>query len=381
MELVLQRPQRKESVKKYSVLYVDDEPVNLRIFQHAFKRDYNIYTALNGFDALEILNEKHIDLIITDQQMPRMSGVDLLAKIVPKHPNIVRMIMTGFSDIGAIIRAVNEFGLDKYLVKPWDRDQLKVEFDKALAKKEKEQSAMSAATSGESVVKVSDSMLPRESDLQKIVENSFIVHDSTPENNNSYWFSEKDGKILVSLLSTSKNSASLVGLKSFISLNLIESVYRIGNLDPSEVLSVVLTKVKERYFDSSETLGDLDISMVVIDPDNKKIEFSGVNQNTYYFDSNEKMKMLNGGNESWNIKGNDLPQLKTNKADDVTEVYFISKGLFNQTVTDDNGAADGVSFLQYLRSIHQLPMSEQSSKVADNLNLDSAKTMIGLSIK
>ncbi len=381
MELVLQRPQRKESVKKYSVLYVDDEPVNLRIFQHAFKRDYNIYTALNGFDALEILNEKKIDLIITDQQMPRMSGVDLLAKIVPKHPNIVRMIMTGFSDIGAIIRAVNEFGLDKYLVKPWDRDQLKVEFDKALEKKEKEVEAKGKTNVDDSVVKVNDSLLPREADLQQYIQDSFILYDNTAVNNNSYWFGEKDGKIVVSFFNTSDNNASLVGLKSFLSLNLIESIYRVQDLEPAAILTNVLGKVAGRYSDSQEELGDLDISVMVLDQKAKTVSFSGVNQNAYYFDEQSKMKMLNGYNEAFQIKGGDVPSLKSSSAENVTEAYFVSKNILNQIVNEDDPAAEGLSFLQYMRGLHDQPMKEQSGLIKDKLSGEKTKCMIGLSLK
>ena len=381
MELVLQRPQRKESVKKYSVLYVDDEPVNLRIFQHAFKRDYNIYTALNGFDALEILNDKHIDLIITDQQMPRMSGVDLLAKIVPKHPNIVRMIMTGFSDIGAIIRAVNEFGLDKYLVKPWDRDQLKVEFDKALEKKEKEVQANSASNHDDSVVKVNDSLLPREEDLKQYVKDSFILYDNTAVNNNSYWFGEKDGNLIISFFNTSENSASVVGLKSFLSLNLIESIYRNKDLEPSVILTQVLEKVSARYKDANENLGELDISILVADQKGKSVQFAGVNQNAYYFDEQNKMKMLNGWNEPFPIKGGAVPAIKPSKADNVTEAYFVSKNILNQIVPSEDSSAEGLSFLQFMRELHDKPMKDQSSSIGDKLAGEKTKCMIGLSLK
>ena len=378
MELVLQRPQRKEATKKYSVLYVDDEPVNLRIFQHAFKRDYNIYTALNGFDALEILNDKHVDLIITDQQMPRMSGVDLLSKIVPKHPNIVRMIMTGFSDIGAIIRAVNEFGLDKYLVKPWDRDQLKVEFDKALAKKEREKDVAGEESANDAVVKVSDSLLPLESDLQQYISSSFIVHDSHASNNTSYWFAEKDEKVVLAFFDTSISSASVVGFKSFISLNMIESVYKVQSMDPAQILSNVLNKAKLRYANSADQLGALDMSVVVLDQKKKSIGFSGINLNSYYFDTNGKMKMLNGGSESWDIKNGNVPALSTTVAEEVSEVYFISKGLFDQVVAVDNGSTEGSSFLQFLRSIRQKPMTEQADSIRENLSEDVAKSMIGI---
>ncbi len=117
---------------KYNILYVDDEEANLRIFKYTFNRDYNVFIATSGEEALEIIETNDIHLIVTDQRMPRMTGVDLLKLIVPKHPNIIRMILTGFSDIEALIEAVNEVRIHKYLRKPWNRDELKETFDHEL---------------------------------------------------------------------------------------------------------------------------------------------------------------------------------------------------------------------------------------------------------
>ena len=117
------------AVDKYNILYVDDEEVNLRVFKYAFQKDYNVLTAVNGAEALEVMKDHEIHLIITDQRMPSMTGVDLLKRVVPKHPQIIRMIMTGFSDVGVLIDAVNDIGINKYLRKPWDRDDLKSTID------------------------------------------------------------------------------------------------------------------------------------------------------------------------------------------------------------------------------------------------------------
>lgn len=375
MELVLQRPQRKETAKKYSVLYVDDEPVNLRIFQHAFKRDYNVYTASNGFDALDILNEHKMDLIITDQQMPRMSGVDLLAKIVPKHPNIVRMIMTGFSDIGAIIRAVNEFGLDKYLVKPWDRDQLKVEFDKALEKKEQEDTAQSQNSLNDSVLKMNESLLPRESELQSIVKDSYIVYDQSVNNNYGYWFGELDDKVVVGFFNTTENTPSAVGAKSFLSLALSELVYKSKELDSEKLLKDLFSKMDERYSDI-KNIGKIDVSLAVMDKSTKELSVCGVNQNVYYFDTNDKLKMLNTGNQSYEV-GKSGGELKKIVAKDMTEAYFISKNMINQIVPT-NTDSDGVAFLQYIRTIRSSKMTDQAKNIKKELASDNSKCMIGI---
>jgi len=113
-------------------LYVDDEEVNLRIFERAFKNHYEVFTAISGADAIALLESQPIDLIMTDQRMPNMTGVELLIKIVPKYPNIVRMIMTGFSDEEEILRVDDEVGLDRFMVKPWNKSEVQEEFDRAL---------------------------------------------------------------------------------------------------------------------------------------------------------------------------------------------------------------------------------------------------------
>ena len=70
MEVMLDRRYKSKAVKEFNILYVDDEVVNLRIFRQSFKRDYNVYVAQDGLEAIEILKTNRIDLIITDQQMP-----------------------------------------------------------------------------------------------------------------------------------------------------------------------------------------------------------------------------------------------------------------------------------------------------------------------
>lgn len=378
MELILQRPQKKDSVKQYSVLYVDDEPVNLRIFQHAFKRDYNVFTASNGYDALELLNENKIDLIITDQQMPKMSGVDLLAKIVPKHPGIIRMIMTGFSDIGAIIRAVNEFGLDKYLVKPWDRDQLKAEFDKALSKKKKEDSSSKSADVDDSVIKINGSIMPTETELKELLPESFLIYDNSAENQHGFWFGEKAGTIAVAFFSLEGNSSSAVAIKSYINLALSELFYKSSEASSSNLLSKLFAKIRVKFADASDLLKPMDISLALLDSNSKKITYSGTNQSIYFFDGESKLRMLNGEKDAYHVVDNPDPSISEVKAEGITEVYFISKSMVNQIIPSSNSSTEGVSFLQYMRGLTEDSMSDKVGKIVQQLSGDKAKCMIGL---
>ncbi|MBU2887983.1 response regulator [Gilvimarinus agarilyticus] len=378
MELILQRPQKKEAVKKYTVLYVDDEPVNLRIFQHAFKRDYNVLTVDNGMEALEMLKEQKVDLVITDQQMPRMSGVDLLAQVVPKYPDIVRMIMTGFSDIGAIIRAVNEFGLDKYLVKPWDRDQLKAEFDKALKKREEEAVKPKGDDIADSVIRLNNTILPSSEDLKALIDDSFIIYDNNVENPYGFWFGEKNQKTTVAFFNANEAKGLSIALKSYVSMVLSEIVYKGTEVETSLILKQVLSRVKMKFADAADLLPSFDLSIAILDTQNKTVEYSGVNQSIYYFDDNQKLKMLSGDKETFNLVDNGIPDVKTLEVSGVTEVYFISKNMVNQIIPSNNSSTEGVSFLQFMRGMIGKKMSEQSVLITEQLTGDKAKCMLGI---
>ncbi len=115
-----------------AILYVDDERENLMIFKTTFRRTYKVFTAQSASEGLELLDKHHnIQIVITDQRMPEMTGVEFIEHIVRKSPHIVRMIMTGYSDIEAIIQGVNKGQIYRYITKPWEQGDLKITIDQA----------------------------------------------------------------------------------------------------------------------------------------------------------------------------------------------------------------------------------------------------------
>ncbi|NOZ47602.1 MAG: response regulator [Chlorobi bacterium] len=112
---------------KFSVLYVDDELVNLELFKSIFHREYNVYTALSAKEGLEILKGHKIDLIVTDERMPLMSGVEFLAKIHVLYPKIPphRLLTSGYSKPENIEKAFKNYQLNKFIEKPWRINELK----------------------------------------------------------------------------------------------------------------------------------------------------------------------------------------------------------------------------------------------------------------
>jgi len=118
--------------EKDQVLYIDDEVENLRGFQFLYKQYYKIFVVTDAKEGFEILEKNNIKLIIADQRMPKMSGVDFFEVAANLYPEVIRIILTGYSDIEAIIKAINKGKIFKYVTKPWDKDELKLIIDNAL---------------------------------------------------------------------------------------------------------------------------------------------------------------------------------------------------------------------------------------------------------
>jgi len=117
---------------KHNILYVDDEKSNLNVFKSVFRRDYDIYTASEGMEGLEIMKKEDIHLVITDQRMPGMTGVEFLKEIKKVWEKPKCVLLTGYSDHKVIKEAINEIGIYRYIDKPYDHDDMKVLIDGAL---------------------------------------------------------------------------------------------------------------------------------------------------------------------------------------------------------------------------------------------------------
>ncbi len=116
----------------YKILIVDDEPANLRTLARLFREDYEVLTAASGDEALALLGQHDVALLITDQRMPGMTGIELLKKTVPLRPRMVRIILTGYTDVDALVEAINCGQVYRYVAKPWNNDELRMNVKRAL---------------------------------------------------------------------------------------------------------------------------------------------------------------------------------------------------------------------------------------------------------
>lgn len=108
----------------YSVLYVDDEIGNLIVFKKNFEMHFDIITCESPLEAIKILKEKNIAVLLADHKMPGMTGVELLAHVKQHHPDVIRMIITAYSDLDIAMNAINIGHVHRYILKPWKAEEI-----------------------------------------------------------------------------------------------------------------------------------------------------------------------------------------------------------------------------------------------------------------
>ena len=108
-----------------NILIVDDEVHNLSALERTFRREYNVFLATGGEDALSIMKQTDITLIITDHRMPGMTGVEFLEKTLREYPDTIRIILTGYADDKTVIDAINMGHIHNCLHKPWQPEEIR----------------------------------------------------------------------------------------------------------------------------------------------------------------------------------------------------------------------------------------------------------------
>lgn len=123
-----------------NIAFIDDEPRVLRTLKMQFKRQYNVFATTDPQEFLKIIKENAIHVAVSDQRMPKMSGVEILRQVKGMSPCTVRVLLTGYADLSAIIASLNQGEIYRYLTKPWKTDELNdtmaraVEYAKVLSR-------------------------------------------------------------------------------------------------------------------------------------------------------------------------------------------------------------------------------------------------------
>ena len=386
MELMEEEIKETQEKAKYEVLYVDDEEVNLRGFKANFRKFFKVHTSTSPTEAIQILKDNTIHVIITDQRMPEMTGTQFLEKILPDHPDVVKIILTGFTDIAAIQDGINRCGIYKYITKPWDFEEMKSTLDKAMkvyqtAIDDSEHIKELEVSNIELEKKINErtrelhevnkqlidsiryagelqrSMLPADKQLERIFDEHFLLYET------KYLFSEEfiwasnfnfrneDFSFIVLLEFEGKG---LVGsLKTLIADSILNELIH----DRKVVHAGDIVKYLKEDLDlvgSNELRCDIKMGALVIDNYNRQLEFAGLGQDMMFFDSEGKGKLIQGA------MTDDMDEIEVHKVEyDAYGAYYLyTNGFFKQE--NENGIKFSYEkFQEMIRSVNGEEMGEQ----------------------
>ena len=131
-ENVIAGARQEPGAHPYTILVVDDEPAILESIELTLGDDYRVLTALSARAGLDVLEREEVSLVIADQVMPGVSGAEFLERAVAIQPRAVRILLTGYADVNAIVHAINDGKIYRYIQKPWEPDQLRLDVKTAL---------------------------------------------------------------------------------------------------------------------------------------------------------------------------------------------------------------------------------------------------------
>jgi len=114
--------------EKDTILFIDDESNNLSSFKASFRRKWRTLTTTSSDEAFQFLSDNEVGIVVADQRMPDMTGTEFLSKVREKYPDSIRILLTGYADINAVIEAINSGEIYRYFQKPWNEDLLSEAF-------------------------------------------------------------------------------------------------------------------------------------------------------------------------------------------------------------------------------------------------------------
>src|SRR4051812_14712173 len=110
--------------RRHTILVVDDEPDVVKSVQDLLRFDYKVLGTTRASEGIRLLEQEEVHVVMSDQRMPEMTGVQFLNRVRGEHPEAVRLLFTGYADIRAVIDAINQGNVFRYITKPWDPDEL-----------------------------------------------------------------------------------------------------------------------------------------------------------------------------------------------------------------------------------------------------------------
>jgi sigma-B regulation protein RsbU (phosphoserine phosphatase) len=377
----------------HPILYIDDEEDNLTVFYSTFRRNYEIHLATSGQEGMEIMKQHNVHLVIADQRMPEMTGIEFLEKIIPEYPDCIRMVLTGFSDVEAIIQAINKGRVYRYITKPWNKDGLKITIDQALetyhlkqqnkklfldlqeANKTLEKKVIERTKKIESQRKeitdslhyarrIQNALLPPDEELDMLLPSYFILNKPRDiVSGDYYWLAHKDNKVIVAVADSTGHGVPGAFMSILGVAYLNEILNQTVAIKANEILNQLRGQVIKSLHQTGkkdETRDGMEIALCVVDFKRRKLQYSGAFRPLYLIRDNV-LKEFKGDSMPIGIYDYEESSFQNEelifKENDI--IYMFSDGYVDQLGGPDRKTFRSRNFKQLLINIHQKPLHEQ----------------------
>lgn len=352
-----------------------------------------MYLATSGLEGLEIMEKHPVNLVITDQRMPKMTGIEFLEKIIPKYPECIRMVLTGYSDVEAIIQAINKGRVYRYITKPWGKDDLRITIEQALEtfnlkqqnrklfqdiqeanltlekkvieRTEKIESQRREITDSiQYASRIQSALLPPKEELDMLLPSYFIL--SKPRNivsGDYYWLAHKKNKVVVAVADCTGHGVpgAFMSILGLAYLN--EILNQTASLRANEILNQLRRQIIKSLHQTGKTdeaRDGMEIALCVVDFKQKKLQYSGAFRPLYLIRENV-LRELKGDNMPIGLYDDQESAFRNEelmfKENDI--IYMFSDGYVDQLGGPNRKTFKSRKFKQLLIDIHQKPLAEQ----------------------
>lgn len=339
------------------------------------------------------MKQHNVHLVIADQRMPKMTGIEFLEKIIFEYPDCIRMVLTGFSDVEAIIQAINKGRVYRYITKPWNKDDLKITIDHALetynlkqqnrklftelkeANETLEKKVIERTKKIESQRKeltdslhyarrIQNALLPPGEELDKLLPSYFILNKPRDiVSGDYYWLAHKDNKVIVAVADSTGHGVPGAFMSILGVAYLNEILNQAVAIKANEILNQLRGQVIKSLHQTGkkdETRDGMEIALCVVDFKRRKLQYSGAFRPLYLIRDNV-LKEFKGDPMPIGIYDYEESSFQNEelifKENDI--IYMFSDGYVDQLGGPDRKTFRSKNFKQLLINIHQKPLHEQ----------------------
>lgn len=316
--------------KQHTIMLVDDEEENLNVLISMFKDTYDLVTARDGREALEYFqqseNPERVKLIISDQRMPHLTGTQLFEKLIPGFPGIIRVILTGFTDVSAIIDSINRAKIYKFVIKPFDPHELMLTVERGIEAYElRKELDVYHRTLEEKVVErtrelkekndqitgsiryaqtIQAAILPDADDMAEAFPGHFVIFKPRDiVSGDFYWFHADGDRVFLAVVDCTGHGVpgAFMSMMGYALLNKMIVEHELT--DPASILEQLHIEVRRALKQAAGkgAADGMDMALCRIHPADRKVVFAGAKSKLYWAKKND------AGTEPATIKGDRKP--------------------------------------------------------------------------